>query len=206
MKKSIAFLTFFIGGSLALFALSFLGCGKMDYSVLYKDIRARMISYPSNGMEMPVAENDTCSAGQAFLETTFDVTLLSQCAPTLPFNTAMAFQPGSRHYNPVEHITGLRIIPLFRYNSQYSAGADIAAACRFRLTGVYTESADSSLSAVIEQLNNGYSNTDMATNPVLRIYLASRPDEPGLQQFAVEFKMETNALIRDTTVVFYLKP
>lgn len=199
-------MTFFTGGSLALFLFTLFGCGKTDQAVLYKDIFTKVIRYESNGFETPVAEYDTCSAATCFLEGTLDITQIVFRTPLLPGNSAWAFQPGPRHYAPVEKISGLKVVTLRRFNSQYAGGTDMTADCRFRFGTAIAESVDSSAASAVAEMNEGYSDRPATLASGLRIYFAAKPDIIAQQQFAIELKTETGAVIRDTSIIFHLKP
>lgn len=206
MKKFFALFTSFLGGSLLLFFLSLIGCDKKDRPFLFKDIRTDIIQYQSNGLESPLSKGDTANYSNFFLASAFDIKLLSSAKLIFQGSKTYAFQPGDRHYKPVEKISNISITTLNNYNSNYPAGTDITAACRFRITGTYVDAKDSSASVAIEHLNAGFSDIDSDLQSAMQIYLNERPGQLSPQQFAIELRTEVNATIRDTTIHFYLKP
>jgi hypothetical protein len=206
MKKSVALVSFFIGGSLLLFFLSLIGCDKRDKTFLFKDIHTKIIQNQANSFEVPLLAGDTAHYSNVFLSSSFDLMMLSSANSFLPGNKTYAFQPGDRYYKPVEKISDISITTLYRYNSNYLAGADITAACRFKIIGIYTDAKDSSVSVAVESLNAGFSDNGLGIQPTMQIYLSEKPDLLSTQQFAIALKTEVGATIRDTTIHFYLKP
>jgi hypothetical protein len=204
MKKSFAFVTFFIGGSLLLFFLSLIGCGRRDKTFLFKDIYTQIIQSQANGFEVPLLEGDTVHYSGVFVSSSFDLMMLSSAKPFFQGNRIYAFQPGGGHSKPVEKISDIRITTLYRYNSNYPAGADITAACRFKIIGTSADAKDSSVSVAVENLNAGFS--DKGFQPTMQVYFTEKPDFLSAQQFAITLKTEVDAIIRDTTIHFYLKP
>jgi hypothetical protein len=206
MKKSLALVTFFIGGSLLLFFLSLIGCGKRDQSFLFKDIKTQIIKNQADGFETSLPEGDTALYSNVFISSSFDLMMLSSAKSFFQGNKTYAFQPGDRYYKPAEKISDISITTLYRYNSNYPAGADITDACRFNIIGTLSDPKDSSASVAVESLNAGFSDIGSGIQPIIRIYLSEKPDMLSTQQFAITLKTEVDATIRDTTIHFYLKP
>jgi hypothetical protein len=201
MKKLIALTTFYAGGSFLLFLLTLLGCSKKDYSILFKDIRTAIVIPGNNGIDSVIVENDTCAYPEFFIEGHFDVTQIASGTPMLPVNAAYAFQPAEPSYTPIEKISSIKITTLNSYNNHYPAGSDITGACSFIYSG-YSEAKDSTAASLIRNLNQMYSGVP----PMMRIYLREAPVSLSAQKFAVTLTTEVDVLIRDTTIVFYLKP
>ncbi|WP_118973554.1 hypothetical protein [Taibaiella koreensis] len=199
MKKIVAFICCFTGGSLFFFVLSLAGCRQQQTNMIYQSVTSVVREGRDNeeGNEvMPGATSryDRCSVWLYFSTTK----LLGTHFPSFT-NTAAA---RGQTFRNLEKITDIRIITCRDYNAQFPAGSDISASAAFlEEGGILTGKAK-----MLERINKNYEVSE--AEPVSRFSFrpASAPATTSLQQFAIELRTEQNAVLRDTTIAFILQP
>lgn len=192
MKKIIALLTFTIGGSVCLFLATLSGCRRTEYAYFFKDVKVGALGQKTDTSLSQIQKGgDTCLFQSLSFSLSFQFNVLAGKNNGID-NSLYAFQPGNNHFDNIDKIKSIRLINLFPYN-QFSEGSNI--------TELIEDTA-----GLRYNLNQELS--EPATEPYryIEFKLKSPPGQLSKQQFVLELVSENNTLLRDTTVMFYLKP
>ena len=207
MKKIFSLLTLLIGGSVLLAISSLIGCEARDYKFVYKSVQATVLRVHFTQPPSEINSLDTIGYQNIFIQGKFDMHIIAKNNLKTLVNRAVATTVPSDKYTNLEAITDIRVVTINDYNNEISAGSEISEKC---LYSTYTPNKTSEIkdlkADIIASLNMPMDGERDYLSDVLNFRVTEAPAAQGLQQFAIEIRLEDNSVIRDTTVAFVLKP
>lgn len=206
MKRIISIFTLLLGGSLLLFILGLLGCGRSDRKFVYKDIQSIVLRDSSATLAVQLHDFDTTEYAASFMSLQMDMQVVAKNALQGIGNAAYAWSYDEPSYINLEPVTDIRITPIYDYNSAHAAGSELSQDCIFTYSNSGFGGNDVTKTELISTLNQPM-NMDYGTYVgTISIKVKTPPTAAGLQQFAMEIRLGDNSVLRDTTVAYFLKP
>lgn len=199
MKRIVAFLCCFAGGSMLFFLLSLAGCREEKTTIIYRSVTSVVREGAVNEQGRELLPGGTVAYNRCSVWLQLNTTEL--LGLKLPSIANKLYARGETFRN-MEKLTDIRVITLNDYNTQYPAGSDLSAAVGFlEEGGTLTGKAK-----MLERLNRNYNVFE--TDPIRSF--SFRPGTPpaaaSAQQFAIELRTEQQSVLRDTTITFILQP